>query len=143
MSSDRLSLNGSLPSKRKPTLDERNRQADQTLTSRYDALNQAFVEAEKRLKALKPLHPVWLDYGHVRCEGEPEWWELLGLTKYQGKWRLCHASDHEMNDYGFDNIKPVVECAVDVRVRAAKAVRQLHEAMTKQLGQRPMVSSRA
>jgi hypothetical protein len=131
MSKDRLALNGSLPGKRKSPLDERNRQAEQALATRYDALNQAFVEAEQRLKALKPLHPVWVDYNHDYCEGQPDQWELLGLFKHQGKWRLCHATDHEMNDCGFDDIKPVVECPVDVRVRAAKIVRQLHEKIVK------------
>lgn len=132
MSSDRLSLNGSLPGKRKPTLEERNHQADQTLSTRYDALNQAFVEAEQRLKSLKPLHPAWVDYNRDSCDGQPDRWEVLGLTKHQGKWRLCHAIDNELNDDGsMYDLKPIVECPVDVRVRAAKVVQQLHEKIVK------------
>ncbi len=131
MSSDRHSLNGSLPNKRKAPLEERNRQAEQALASRYDALNQAFVEAEQLLKSLKPLHPVWIDYNRDSSDGQPDRWEVLGLNKYQGKWRLCHATDNELNEYGCNDIKPIVECPVDVRVRAAKVVRQLHEKVVK------------
>jgi hypothetical protein len=100
--------------------------------ARYDVLNQLFVEAEQQLKALKPPHPVWVDYSHEFRDGQPTWWELLGLSKHQGKWRLCHAYDHEINDDGIlTELKPVVECPLDVRVRAAKVVQLLKEQIVK------------
>jgi hypothetical protein len=128
MLSDRISLNGSAPNKRKPTLAERDREAEQRLSTRYDALNQLFIEAEQRLKSLKPLHPVWVQYGHDPFGA----WEILGITKHQGKWRLCHAYDHEMNDDGpFREVKPIVECAIDIRICAARFVRRLNEEIVK------------
>jgi hypothetical protein len=91
-------------------------------------LNRVFTEAEMHLNMLKPLHPVWVSYGHQSCDGQPDQWELLGIDKHQCKWRLCHAYDHELNDDGpLYEFKPIVECPVDVRVRAAKVVRRLHE----------------
>src|SRR5262249_15878994 len=129
---DRFSLNGSASGKRKPTLPERDRQAEQALSTRYDALNQLLTEAEQRLKSLKPLHPVWVDYDHDSGDGQPDRWEILGLVKYQSKWRLCHAYDNELNDDGsVYELKPIVECPVEIRVRAAKVVRRLHEEIVK------------
>jgi hypothetical protein len=131
MSTHRHSVNGSFSSKGKSSLIERHVEADQALSIRYDALNQALNEAEQRLKALKPLHPVWVAYEHQQFEGEPGFWELLGISKHQGKWRLCHGCDNDLNDYGPLQVQPIVECNVDVRVRAARVVRQLHEEIVK------------
>jgi hypothetical protein len=128
---NRLSSNGSTPNKRKPTLAERDQQANQALSTRYDALNLLFNATEQHLKALKPLHGVWVDYNHQSYDGQPGEWELLGLDKHQGKWRLCHGTDHDLNDYGVLNEQPIVECPVDVRVRAVKVVRQLQEKIVK------------
>ena len=129
----RRSLNGITPTpKNGLSLTERDEQANHALASRYDALNQLFTIAEQHLKSLKPLHPVWVSYDHNHCDGQPDQWELLGMYQHQGKWRLCHAHDHELNDDGPpDDIKPVVECSVDVRVRAAKIVRELQEKIVK------------
>jgi hypothetical protein len=126
---NRICVNGSAASpQRKPSLAERVEQADAELSTRYNALNQLFSIVEQRLKSLKPLQPVWHIYAHERIEGQVEEWELLGLTLYQGKWRLCHGHDHELNAEGpILDIKPIIECPVDIRVRASQVVRQLHE----------------
>jgi hypothetical protein len=129
---NRFPLNGSAPvPKRKPTLAERDQKANQILSTRYDALNQLFTEVERHLKSLKPLHPVWVAFDLNQCDGQPDRWELLGLTKHGDKWRLCHAYDHDQNVYGPLHEQPIVECPVEVRVRAAKVVRQLHEKIVK------------
>ena len=130
MSLERHALNKPVP-KQKPTLPERNQQVDLALATRYDALNQLFTEAEQIVKALRPLHSVWVDYGHDHCNGQPDCWDLLGITKHQGKWRLCHAIDNDLNEYGPLEVKPIVECVVEVRVQAAKIVRQLREKIVK------------
>ncbi len=130
MSADRVSRDSAASNKQKLTLSERDRLADEALSTRYDALNMTFTTAEQHLKALKPLHPVWLQYELELFDGGN--CELLGLCKYQGKWRLCHAMDHDSAAGGLvEEIKPIVECAVDVRVRAAKVVRKLREKIVK------------
>jgi hypothetical protein len=125
----RFSANGSAPSpKRKPTLSERVEQADSELSTRYSHLNQLYSIVEQRLKSLKPLHPVWLAYAHSHVEGQTDDWELLGLMLYQGKWRLCHGHDHDLNvDGPILDVKPIIECSVDIRVRATQVVPQLEE----------------
>src|SRR5262249_39771199 len=113
--------------KGKPTLAERDQQANQALTTRYDALNLLFVTAEQHLKALKALHPVWVCY----APNEDGSYEILGMTKHQEKWRLCHGYDHEQNDGPAIEVRPIMECPIDVRVRAAEVVRELKEKMVK------------
>jgi len=130
--SGHFSLNGSVSSKGKNApLAERDRQASQMLSTRYEALNQLLSEAERHLRGLKPVHPVWVDYERVYPPGGVAYWEVLGISKYVDRWRLCHAYDNEMNEEGFLEIKPIVECPVEVRVRAANEVRRLHEAIIK------------
>src|SRR4051794_8306165 len=111
--SNRISLNGS-PKERKPTVSERDKLASQVLSTRYDALNQLITEAEIHLKLLKPLHSVWVEFGKQSTDSQPDSWEVLGLVKYNGQWRLCHAYDDDLNEYGPRELKPLIECPVDV-----------------------------
>jgi hypothetical protein len=117
-----------------PTLTERHNAAIETLATRYDALNEKFVAAENKLKALKPLRPAWVDYDTTSQEDGPTYWDLLGLYKLDGKWRLVHAVDNELNDDGSGpyDLKPITECSIEIRIRAAKEVRRLHEEIVKQ-----------
>ena len=122
-------------SKLKSSLTERDKHASQTLATRYDALNEQFIAAETRLKALKPLHPVWVEYDikYTEDSNPSASWDLLGFTKLDGKWRLTHAYDNEFNDGSpFFEIKAITECPIQIRVRAAKEVRKLHNAIIAQ-----------
>ncbi len=112
---------------REPTLEDRDKQAELALVSRYDALNQLFTHVEQFLKSLKPPHDVWVYYDH-EYDGSMD---VLGLAKHQDKWRLCHAFDHERNDDGPLSIQPVVECPVGIRIRASKQVRDLQAAIVR------------
>jgi hypothetical protein len=111
-----------------PTLEQRNKQAEQALATRYDALNQHFTQAEQLLKSLKPPHNVWVYYNHGGAEGMGHC-ESLGMAKYQNKWRLCHKYDYE--DEENTAPVPIVECPIEVRIQAAKIVRQLREEIVK------------
>ncbi len=96
------------------------RTVDEVLSDRYDALNQTFVEAEQILRSLRSPHAVW-----VRCNNEGEQ-ELLGLAKHRGRWMICHAVGDEFSD-----VKPITECSISVRVRAAHVVKDLYEKIVK------------
>jgi len=86
------------------------KEIDATLARRFDALNQAIALAEARLKAMRPPHDVWVSY---RYEG----WRTfsIGLAKVDGRWRLAHETRH---DKGGEEVKPLVEMPVAVRVEA-------------------------
>jgi hypothetical protein len=114
-----------------PTLEERNKQASLTLSLKYDALNQLFVQAEQQLRSLKPPHAVWFPYAHRSYDYGVHFCDLIGLDKYNDAWRLLHATDNSENEEGYENITPIVECPVNVRIEAAKVVGRLHEEIVK------------
>ncbi|MDB5347274.1 MAG: hypothetical protein JWP89_5651 [Schlesneria sp.] len=118
------------------TLVERDKHADELLATRYDILNQRLVEAELHLRGLRPIHSVWVEYGHSsHPDGGPMEWEVLGITKLkerlQEKWRICHGEGREGSDFIVENLKPIIDCPVEMRVRAAGVVGKLHEAIVK------------
>lgn len=118
------------PANQQPSLVAHNETVSNLLAQRYDTLNQLFVLAESQLRALKPLRPVWIRYDVKQIDGGPSRWDLLALTKIQDKWRLVHAWDHNLNDDSPPlDIKPIIECPIEVRVRAAQEVRELHAAI--------------
>jgi hypothetical protein len=112
---------------KKRSLEERNEHADAELSTRYEQINQLLAEAEKRLKRLKPPQEVWIAYNMKQVNpdnpGSPECWELIGLCRYAGTVRLCHATDWDEGDIA--NIRPVVECPAEVRVKAANLIGKL------------------
>ncbi len=110
------------------TLKERDDFAKQALASRYEALNQAFLEAEARLRDLKPIRTVHHAYNHddsATEHGGPSSWELLAIMKYNDKWRIVHGKDDDFNDEPAE-LKPISERPVEVRVRAAVEVPELY-----------------
>jgi len=114
-----------------PTLAERDSVASKQLVERYDALNQVFAVAEQRLKALKPPRSVWVEYNYdpdfPEQPDSPCGFELLGIDKINSQWRLVHAYGHQLHDeMGPSGIQPLVECPVDIRVRAASMLERLH-----------------
>ncbi|VTR97303.1 Uncharacterized protein OS=Rhodopirellula maiorica SM1 GN=RMSM_00800 PE=4 SV=1 [Gemmata massiliana] len=104
-------------------------EASETLAARYDALNEQYIRAEVRLKSLKPISDCWIKYNIEESPGEPHirCWDLIGLVKLEGKWRLVHATDSDHNNELPFGIKPLVECPAEVRVHAAAEIRRLHE----------------
>lgn len=128
-----MSTNGS----QKPNsveLAKRHEIAEKSLSSRYDALSQLLGEAELHLRGLKLLRPVWVAYNHqpFQAEGFEHFndCEMLGIVKLNDKWRLCHAVSDDM-DCQIEGVQPIIECPVEIRVRAASIVRQLHEEIVK------------
>lgn len=115
--------------KSKPSVHRRDKVATEQLSVQYDALNAQITAAEAKLKSLKPLGDTWVTYDFCRDEDGFKSWELIGLQKFEGKWRLMHATDHDGRDYdeSLSDLKPLVECPVPVRVKAAKKIRELHE----------------
>ena len=137
MSPERFSRNGTGLNDGNTSLLTRDRLVNETLANRYDRLSQLWAEAEKKLKALKPPHPVWIEYGHELMdppEHSPQSWKLLALTKFNGNWRICHATNDSMNDSGSGSVfdlHPLVECSAQIRIEAVKHIRELHLAIVR------------
>ncbi len=109
----------------KHTALSRNDEIQVALTNRYDALNRMYAVAENHLKALKPIREVFIRYGRSPELGSCE---ILGIEKYRGEWRLVHGIDVQDSP---DNpeTKPIVECAIEIRIRAVDYVTHLHRAI--------------
>ena len=115
-------------------LDKRHEIAEKSLSSRFDSLNQLLGEAELHLRMLKPMRHVWVAYNHRELpdEGFESYsrCEMLGMVKLHDKWRLCHAVSDDVEGQ-IEDVQPIIECPVDIRIRAARIVRQLHEEIVK------------
>ncbi|MDP1797156.1 MAG: hypothetical protein Q8K78_06730 [Planctomycetaceae bacterium] len=119
-----------MPKIKKPSdveLSERSENMNDDLASRFDALNTAFNETELHLRALRPIRSVWVNYNQTSDDYGDIVREHLGMIKLDEKWQLCHAVEEQDSDGVFSDIQPVVECPIEVRVGAVKAVRMLHQ----------------
>lgn len=92
------------------------------LNSSYNTLTILINRAEDRLRALRPIRSVWCAYS----DG------LIGMEKYNNKWRLMHAKPEE-GSCDIKMIKPLQECPVAIRTIAARSIRQLHKAIIEDL----------
>jgi hypothetical protein len=108
---------------------ERNKRADEALTSRYDQLNSKFREIEAHFKSLKAPDAVWVAYGHQELDNGMQYWALLGWAKFNGAWRLCHAYDDDWNQEGMHDVLPITDCTIHARLAAAAHIRELHQAI--------------
>ena len=111
-------------------LTKRHDEAEKSLSSRYDALSQLLTEAELHLRVLKPLRPVWIAYNHHEIGNGFTACDMLGMLKRGEKWRLCHAYSDDMEG-NITDVQPIIECPIEIRLRAANQVRKLHEEMVK------------
>ncbi len=94
------------------------------LTEKYDVLNEQFVLVENRLRALRPMRPVWVSCSNTDEAGTEDG-GLLWIAKLGNKWRLVYTDSKS-------EPKPITECPALVRCRAAKYVRCLHAEIIKQ-----------
>lgn len=112
------------------TLEERNKKAADCLSPRYNLLNAKWELAEKKLKAMQAPRHVWIVYHSEPGDpGKPDEYQVndcLGLVRYRGEWRLCHASYIDSDGTPTD-WKPIIECSGEERVAAAGFVLKLRE----------------
>jgi hypothetical protein len=120
----------SLPPAKQSPLDQRDAHVNHALAVRFDALNQQFAAVEAKFRALKPVRPVFVYYDVVSVDGGPSYWDSLGFQKYNVSWHLVHYWGNDIQDDSeLKGITLLADRPVAVRVRAAKEVRRLHEAI--------------
>lgn len=129
MSTPRFSLNGTPQPSPTP---EHEREIEKLLESRYDALNLLFTQLEDRLRKMRPAVPVWVQFAiNVDNDDNDYTWQLIGMEKHRGTWRLCHAYDEVHNPNGPHDVKPIVEAPVTSRILAAHVAMKLPDAIAK------------
>lgn len=116
------------------TIEQRAEKVRTDLFTRYDHLNALWQKAEEQLAKMHIPLPVEHKYGEY-CE---DWrdastviYECLGMQKFAGKWRICYGRYHLLSEDTPDEWTPICECSARVRVRAAKHIPGLREAIVK------------
>lgn len=101
-------------------ISSRNNILTHALEQRYDALNLQIAAAENILRSLKPPHGVWHSYDeeHGQCD-------MLGFTKINDQWRIAYGTSN-LWQAEIDNIRPLADCPITVRVAASRHLRELH-----------------
>ncbi|MHB1038315.1 MAG: hypothetical protein ACYC35_28135 [Pirellulales bacterium] len=115
------------------TLDDQNDELNEALDTRLSQLSAAIAAHEKALKAMKIPRDVIYCYlseqiidhnGNATGQFDAYY---VAMIKWQGTWRLCHA-EHYSCDYSstFD-WKPLVDCSIPDRLRAAPHLDKLRK----------------
>lgn len=127
-----------MPETPEMTVDERNDELNEALTTRLEQLNAAIEEHETRFKTMglaRDAKHVYrshsMEDNQRNCIGEVNWY--VGMIKLKGGWRLCYAHDHEHYSYPNDTVswKPLVECSIEERIDAVPNIGALREAIVK------------
>lgn len=106
------------------TFSERAEAARDALYRKYNLLNETWREAERQLTKYHIPHDVWLEYRHddtPNCDTK----YYLGLSKVQGKWRICHSIFDRLAEY--DIVTPITECSAQVRCFLARRIDDLRD----------------
>jgi hypothetical protein len=115
------------------TLDEKNNELNEALDARLSQLNAAIEAHEKALKAMKiPRNVIHcylsediLDHNGQGTGNSYDYY--IAMIKWQGSWRLCHDMSYS-GDYSSDfSWKPLVDCSIPDRLRAAPHLEELRK----------------
>jgi len=117
------------------TLNERAEKARTVLFSRYDQLNDLWLQAEKELAKIHIPRSAEFCYQHYDDCGYPGEClrDYIGVRKIKGKWRICLGSYErgDIPDEIHDHWTPITDCSADARVWAVRYLPQLWEAVVK------------
>lgn len=107
--------------------EEKNAELNAAIQTRLHQLNDIIGKHEAALKAMFIPEAVWFEYAQWSDQhnGGMEGW-LIGIEKWQGSWRLCHARDY-YTDGEMVDIKPLVDATIFDRRRALNKIDGLRE----------------
>jgi hypothetical protein len=107
---------------------ERSQLAGKVLAVKYDHLNQMIASTEEFFKSLKCPTPAFISYDLLNDEEAGIFeWDVLGFTKFNDKWRIVHGYCNSENHGIFENLQPLADCPISVRVSAASEIEQLYK----------------
>jgi hypothetical protein len=112
---------------------ERSKFAGKVLAVKYDHLNQMIAATEEFFKSLKcPTH-TYIGYNDSHNEdcGITDW-ETLGFIRFHDKWRIVHAFCNSDEIGILNNLQPLADCPISVRVTAANEIERLYKAIIEQ-----------
>lgn len=135
MNPRRFSVNG----QGNTSTSDRLTKANQTLAPLLDQINQAFAEAEKRLRASHPVKDEWFTYRSVPEDPfNPNAcyhiYHCIGVAKHKGEWRLCCGTDYECRrELDIEAEGPVTEMSRWVRVEVAASLPEWFPALQERI----------
>jgi len=113
------------------TIDDQNDELNDALETRLGQLGAAIEAHEKALKAMKIPRDVWCRYDSKditdddgQSTGRSHDY-YMGMIKWQGSWRLCHDVCYSEDHSSEFSWKPLVDCSVPDRLRAAQHLDKL------------------
>jgi hypothetical protein len=105
-------------------LELRAERARNQLFERYNQLNALWINAEEVIGRFHIPQAVWYEYRiHVEDSGT-ETGYCLGVSKIEGKWRICHRTYCHLTAKSSD-VTPITECSEETRVTTAQHVPEL------------------
>jgi hypothetical protein len=120
----RFSRNGQSP----PSSTRDGSQGKNEVDLRLDRLNSLWVMVEKKLLGMQPprhLHVIY-DTEYFGEDGDYERYCCLGLVRISGRWHVCYGTFERPGKLEEPaNWKPIAECSVEVRLKAAKGIELL------------------
>ncbi len=110
---------------------DRNEKVNEALEARLEQLNLVIEGKEKQFKSMMVARDTVLCFHSYEEEndGHGEYQHLLGMIKQKGGWRLCYAHHYENYCHPDREVswKPLVDCSIEARLRAAPHVEKLRD----------------
>lgn len=122
----------------KMTIDERNEELNEALTTRLEQLKAVIENQESQFKTMRlacdakhAYRSEAIEDDQRNCIGEINWY--VGMIKLKGGWWLCYAKDREHYSWPGESIdwKPLVDCSIEERIDAVPHIGALREAIVK------------
>ena len=113
------------------TLEERNEEINKSLVGSLEQLNAVIEQQEKMLKSMMIARDTVHCFHSYQEENDDrgDYEHLVGMIKFKGGWRLCYAFNYD--DYAHPDRpvpwKPLVDCSIEDRIRAAPHVEKLRD----------------
>lgn len=115
------------------TIDDQNNELNEALDTRFSQLSAAIEAHEKALKAMKIPRDVihcYLqeDVLDENGNGNGNSYDYcISMIKWQGTWRLCHGMTYSGDYNSAFDWKPLVDCSIPDRLRAAPHLVELRK----------------
>ncbi len=115
------------------TIDDQNDELNEALGTRLSQLNAAIEAHEKALKGMTIPRDVWCRYDSDDITDDNgqstgrSYDYYVGMIKWQGAWRLCHAMNYSEDHASEFSWKPLVDSSIPDRLRAATHLLELRD----------------
>jgi hypothetical protein len=112
-------------------LSKRNEAVRTEIEKRLDHLTELWNAVEAKVLSMQPPRHISHFFAEHTFENGLSAYDLLGLQRHGGRWRVCYARAYEWNDDEAPDWRPIVDCSTEVRVQAANHIEPFMEEVVK------------